>query len=115
MARHLPGWNRIDHFDERRKALGDANELHGKQLERLARELVPSSGVVVGSVLERSVRGEYRKSHPVCFGTESLFSRLPRAEPEIAIGHEPRMNHGATESNRLPSFKNRRTLSPLET
>ena len=30
--------------------------------------------------------------NPVCFGTESLFCTLcPLGEPEIAIGHEPRI------------------------
>jgi hypothetical protein len=58
------------------------------------RELGPSSGVVVGSVLEtlgsRGVSDSW--SDPVCFGTESLFCTLcPLGEPEIAIGQEPRI------------------------
>ena len=58
------------------------------------RELVPSSWVVVGSVLEtlgsRGVSDWWLD--PVCFGTESLFCTLcPLGEPEIAIGHEPRI------------------------
>src|ERR1700745_2689609 len=43
-----------------------------------------------------------------------VITLCPLGEPEIAIGHEPRIEPRLPKSNRLPSFKSRRTLSPLE-
>src|SRR5580704_105997 len=41
----------------------------------------------------------------------TVITLCPLGEPEIAIGHEPPIEPWLP---RLPSFKNRRTLSPLE-
>ena len=81
------------------------------------RELVPSSGVVVGSVLETlGSRGvSDRWSDPVCFGTEYRSHAMPLRRTRNS--DRPRASDRtmvATGLNRLPSFKNRRTLSLLE-
>src|SRR6516165_11507860 len=45
----------------------------------------------------------------------TVLTLCPLGEPEIAIGHEPRIEPWLPrKSNRLPSFKSRRTLSLLE-
>jgi hypothetical protein len=44
----------------------------------------------------------------------TVLTLCPLGEPEIAIGPEPRIEPWLPKSNRLPSFKNRRTLSPRE-
>ena len=95
-ASHPGTENRRDHFDhlEERSVLRRKRITSASSLSVSGRELVPSSWVVVGSVLETlGSRGvSDRWSDPVCFGTESLFCTLcPLGEPEIAIGPEPRI------------------------
>src|SRR6516165_9213402 len=48
-------------------------------------------------------------------GPNVVLTLCPLGKPEIAIGHEPRIEPWLPrKSNRLPSFKSRRTLSLLE-
>ena len=57
------------------------------------RELVPSSWVVVGSVLETlgSRGASDRWSDPCASAPSHCSHAIPLGEPEIAIGHEPRI------------------------
>jgi hypothetical protein len=67
---------------EERSVLRRQRITSASSLSVSGRELVPSSGVVVGSVLEtlgsREVSDSW--SDPVCFGTESPFPRYAPSE-----------------------------------
>src|SRR4029077_1839290 len=83
-ASHPGTEDRIDHFDdlEERSVLRRQRITSASSLSVSGRELVPSSWVVVGSVLETlGSRGvSDRWSDPVCFGTESPLSRYAPSE-----------------------------------
>ena len=81
------------------------------------RELVPSSGVVVGSVLETlGSRGVSDSWSDPCASAPSHRSHAmpPRRTRNSDRPRASDRTMVATESNRLPSFKSRRTLSLLE-
>ena len=81
------------------------------------RELVPSSWVVVGSVLETLGSRGYQIGGPtLCASAPSHRSHAmpPRRTRNSDRPRASDRTMVATESNRLPSFKSRRTLSPLE-
>ena len=81
------------------------------------RELVPSSGWWSVRFLRRSVRGEYQIGGPtLCASAPSHRSHAmpPRRTRNSDRPRASDRTMVATGSNRLPSFKSRRTLSPLE-
>jgi hypothetical protein len=81
------------------------------------KELVPSSQWWSVRFLRRSVRGEYQIAGPTqCASAPShrYHAMPPRRTRNSDRPRASDRTMVATESNRLPSFKNRRTLSPRE-
>ena len=81
------------------------------------RELVPSSGWWSVRFLRRSVRGEYQiAGSTLCASAPShrYHAMPPRRTRNSDRPRASDRTMVATKSNRLPSFKNRRALSPRE-
>jgi hypothetical protein len=101
---------------EERSVLRRQRITSASSLSVSGKELVPSFGWSV-RFLRRSVRGEYQIDGPTLCASAPSHRSHAMPPRRTRNSHRPRASDRtmvATESNRLPSFKSRRTLSPLE-